>query len=112
MVVVPLLKRTNEPEPVQSTPPEPHPIHWVRIAAAGTLIASGALMLGGKRRAGMVAAATGTSLALLDQQEALSAWWKILPSYIGEVQRLLSQVQGTVDGIAAQRERLWRTLGR
>jgi hypothetical protein len=111
MVVVPLSKPAIASEPAQCAS-EACSVHWVRIAAAGTLIASGALLLGGKRRAGLLAAATGTSLALLDQQEALRSWWKILPCYIGDVQRLLDHVQGTLDDIAGQREKLGRALGR
>ena len=61
-----------------------------------------------KRRLGLVAAATGTTLALLDQQDVLRDWWKILPNYIEEVQYLLSQVQGTVDEVSNQREKLGR----
>jgi uncharacterized protein (DUF1697 family) len=87
-------------------------MNWVGFAAAGTLVASGALLLAGKRRAGMVAAASGTALALLDQQETLRSWWNTLPGYLEEVQRMLSQVQGTVDELAAQREKLRRVLSR
>jgi hypothetical protein len=87
-------------------------MNWVGFAAAGTLVAGGILLLAGKRRAGMVAAASGTALALLDQQETLSAWWNTLPGYIEEVQRMLGQVQGTVDELATQREKLRRVLTR
>jgi len=80
-------------------------MNWVGFAAAGTLVAGGILLLAGKRRAGMVAAASGTALALLDQQDTL-------PGYIEEVQRMLGQVQGTVDELATQREKLRRVLTR
>jgi hypothetical protein len=85
-------------------------LNWIGFAAAGTLVASGALLFAGKRHAGMVAAASGTALALLDQQETLSAWWNTLPGYIEEVQRVLGQVQNTVDQLATQREKLRRVL--
>ena len=70
MVAVPLSKPVNDSELLPCAP-EGGSVHLVRIAAAGTLITSGALLLAGKRRAGLLAAATGTSLALLDQQETL-----------------------------------------
>jgi hypothetical protein len=87
-------------------------LNWVGFAAGGTLVAAGFLLLTGQRRAGMVAAASGTALALLDQQETLRSWWNTLPAYIDEVQGLLTQVQGTVEELAAQRERLRRILAR
>jgi hypothetical protein len=64
------------------------------------------------RRSGTVAAASGAALALLDQQETLRSWWHTLPGYIDDVQRLLGQVQGTVDDIAAQRQKLRRILAK
>lgn len=87
-------------------------VNFVRIAAAATLVASGAFLLSGRHRAGLLAAATGTSLALLDQKDVLGSWWRVLPGYIGEVQYLLSQVQGTVDEVAAQREKLGKVFNK
>ena len=111
MVVVPLAKPANEPVHPRRQCCS-HPVPWARIAAAGTLIAGGGLLLGGKRKAGLLAAATGASLALLDQQETLQTWWRILPGYIDNVQRVLSQVQDTVDDIAVQRDKLAKALNR
>jgi hypothetical protein len=50
------------------------------------------LLLAGERRAGMVAAASGTALALLDQQQTLHSWWNVLPGYIDQVQDVLAKV--------------------
>jgi hypothetical protein len=114
MVVLPLSKlpKDFDASPNAPKPPKSDSVHWVRIASAATLIASGALLLSGQRRAGLVAAATGTTLVLLDQKETVKRWWDALPGYIGNTQRILSQVQETVDEIAAQREKLGRVLGR
>jgi hypothetical protein len=60
----------------------------------------------------MVAAASGTALAMLDQQETLHSWWNALPGYIDQVQELLGQVQDTVNDIAVKREALRRVLAR
>ncbi len=60
----------------------------------------------------MVAAASGTALALLDQQETLRSWWNLLPGYIDQTQRVLSQVQDTVNEVAIKREALRRVLAR
>jgi len=78
MVVVPLAKPANDFD-VAPSAERVDGVNWVRYASAATLVASGALLLGGKRRLGLVAAATGTCLALLDQKDVLNEWWKILP---------------------------------
>jgi ABC-type transporter Mla subunit MlaD len=70
------------------------------------------LLLSGNRRAGLLAAASGTTLALLDQQETLRSWWNALPGYIDQVQGLLGQVQDTVNEVAVKREALRRVLAR
>ncbi len=85
---------------------------WVGFAAGGTLAAAALLLLSGQRRAGMVAAASGTALALLDQQETLCSWWNLLPGYIDQTQKVLSQVQDAVNEVAVKREALRRALAR
>jgi len=72
----------------------------------------GVLLLAGRRREGLLAAATGTALALLDQQDMLRKWWTILPEYIGDVQRLLDQTQSAVEEFSTQRQKLGEVLGR
>ncbi len=85
---------------------------WVRIAAAGTLAASGVLLVAGKRRAGLVTAVSGAALALLDQPEVVSKWWNALPAYLEEMQGLLCRAQGAVEDLSVQGERLRRVLSR
>ncbi len=111
MVVLPLSQLPNDYD-LEPSPEKAEPMKWVRYAAAGSLVASGALMLSGKRRAAIVAAATGTVLAMLDQQDVLRKWWTTLPNYIGDVQRLLGNIEVTVDEFAAQRDRLGKLMGR
>ncbi|MGA3370792.1 MAG: hypothetical protein ABSC48_03420 [Terracidiphilus sp.] len=111
MVVVPLSK----PEEVLSTQKdaqESEAINWIGFAAGGTLVAGGLLTLIGERRAGLVAAASGTALAMLDQPETLRSWWEALPGYIDQVQRVLGHVQDTVNEVAAKREDLRRILAK
>jgi len=113
MVVVPLAKPAPEATPrlvkarqtVQKLP-------WTRILAAGSLIAGGGLLLSGKRKAGLVAATTGASLALLDQQKTVQDWWKILPSYINDVQRVLNQTQEAITDVSAKSTKLHTALSR
>jgi len=85
---------------------------WLRFASAATLVAGGALLLSGKRRAGLFVSATGTALALLDQQDLMRKWWTMLPYYIDDIQELLNQAEGAVEEFAAQREKLGQVLGR
>ena len=111
MVAVPF----SEPAKKSPTTPdavESEAMNWIAFAAGGTLVASGLLLLAGERRAGMVAAASGTALALLDQQETLHSWWNALPDYIDQVQDVLAKVQDTVNEVAAKREELRRVLAR
>jgi len=109
MVVVPLSKPANDsamtPEAEKS-----EPMNWIGFAAGGTLVAAGLLLLVGERRAGMVAAASGTALALIEEKELLHSWWNALPGYIDQVQGVLNQVQATVDEVDAKRESLRRIL--
>ena len=111
MVVVPLSQQANDsaltPDAVES-----ETMNWIGFAAGGTLVTAGLLLLAGERRAGMVAAASGTALALLDQKETLHSWWNTLPVYIDQVQRVLNQVQTTVEDVSVKREALRRVLAR
>ncbi len=109
MVVVPLSKPESTSE-VAPRPCGPKSMNWVTLAAAGTLATSGALLVSGQRRAGLVTAAAGTALAMLDQQEAVRKWWNALPAYLAEAQNMLTRVQNALDDISAQRERLHQIL--
>ena len=111
MPVVPLRQQENDIEP-ELRACEAEGMSWIGYAAGGTLIVGGLLLLAGKRRAGTVAAAAGAALTLLDQKETLNAWWNALPVYIDDIQRILDQVQETVEEIAIQREKLHRILAR
>ena len=85
---------------------------WIKIAAGASLIAGGILLLTGQRRAGMAAAATGTTLAMLDQQDLLRTWWGQLPGYVDQIQDMIGQVQSTVEDFTARRESLRQVLTR
>jgi hypothetical protein len=111
MVIVPLSKPAGDsattPDAVES-----ETMNWIGFAAGGTLVTAGLLLLAGERRAGMVAAASGTALAILDQKETVHSWWNALPGYIDQVQQVLNRVQSTVEDVAAKREALRRALAR
>lgn len=111
MVVVPLSKSANDSARTPCAR-ECEAMNWTGFAAGGTLVTAGLLLLAGERRAGMVAAASGTALALLDQQQTLHSWWNALPGYIDQVQEVLGKVQNTVNEVAIKREALRQVLAR
>ncbi len=111
MVVVPLPQPENEFAPA-SRGRKTEPMNWVRIAASGSLVAGGLLLLNGQRRAGLAVATSGAALAMLDQKEVLRTLWNEIPSYIDEIQGMLGQVQSAVDELSVQRERLHRILAK
>jgi hypothetical protein len=49
---------------------------------------------------------------MLEEKETLHAWWNALPGYIDQVQRVLNQVQATVEDLDTKRESLHRVLAR
>src|SRR5580658_6972284 len=110
MVVVPLTKsRSHASEACAS---DAKSMSWVRMAAAGTLAASGALLIAGKRRAGLVTAMTGAALVMLEQRDVVSQWWSALPVYLEEMQGMVGRAQAAVDDLSEQGEKLLRVLGR
>jgi hypothetical protein len=109
MVVVPLSKPQQNSE---STLEGHGRTTWMTLLAAGTLAASGALLATGKRKAGLVTAAAGTTLALLNEPETVRKWWNALPGYIGEAQSLLGRAQGALEDVCAQREKMHKVLGK
>src|SRR5271157_4165415 len=103
MVVVPLQKSAND---AQIGPGQMESNIWIRVAAGGSLLAGGLLLLNGKQRAGLAVAIAGTALALLDQKETVRSWWNSVPGLIDEAGQLLGQVEATVQDLAVQREKL------
>ncbi len=118
MVVLPLSKSPADFDVDPNAPPgarktsNDSPVNWLRVTSAATLVTGGALMLAGKHRVGLVAAVTGTSLALIDQQDSMKKWWSLLPGYIAQVQGVLNQVEEAVEEFAKQREKIGNVLGR
>jgi hypothetical protein len=110
MAVVPLKKTARNAG--ADCPQKANAVNLVRIAAAGTLLASGVLLVAGKRRAGLATAVTGAALAMLDQKEIVSRWWNALPGQLDEIQRVLGRTQAAVEDLSVQGEKLRRVLRR
>ncbi len=111
MVVVPLTKGTRDSEGALPSKGDKS-TNWTRIAAASTLAASGALLITGNRRVGLLAAVSGTALALLDQQEAVRAWWNALPGYLEDIDEVLGRAQHAVADLSTQGQNLRRAFGK
>ena len=92
--------------------PKTDSFDWVKFAACGSLITGGLLLLSGQKRAGLVMAASGTALALLDHEETLRNWWDAMPEYVDRAQYMLEQVQDVVEDITEKGESIRRVLSR
>lgn len=101
---------------VAAIPSHPHQIlahqDWINLLAAGSLLAAGALVVTGYRRAGLAVAAAGTALALVEEREAIAAVWKALPGYLAEAQSFAEQAEGFLQELATQGEKLQSILHR
>lgn len=111
MVVVPLSKPASEASGAPS-PQCAESTNWLRYAAAGTLAASGALLVTGRRRAGLIAAVSGATLAMLDQKDVISAWWNTLPGFLDELHETLGRAQLAVEDLSMQGQKLREVLRR
>ncbi|MGA3102268.1 MAG: hypothetical protein ABSD61_10445 [Terracidiphilus sp.] len=109
MVVVPLTRGEYEAG-VGTCDDGAESTNWIRYAAAGTLAASGVLLVTGQRRLGLVTALSGATLALIDQQEAVRKCWDKLPEFLEELQGLLSKTQAAVEDLSSQSQKLRQAL--
>ena len=115
MIAVPI-PRTGQPTQLRSlgtgsaTPSKS--TDWTHLLAAGTVVAGGALMIAGHKKAGLAVAAAGTALVLLEEPEVLDKWWKSLPAYLAEAQGFLDKIEGYLDEASAQGHRIQSILRR
>jgi hypothetical protein len=70
------------------------------------------MLLAGQKKAGLVVAASGTALALLNHEDTLREWWDALPGYADRAQWMIEKAQEVVDDITAKGESLRRVLAR
>ena len=88
------------------------PYDWAKVAACVSLVGGGLLLLTGHKRAGLVMAASGTAIAVMDHGETLKRWWEALPGYVDRAQSMFEQVRDVMEGVAEKGESLRRVLGR
>ncbi len=82
------------------------------IVAGSTVVAGGALIVAGHKRAGLAIALAGTALALLEDREIVESWWKNMPGYLQDAQNMLDKVEGYMKEATAQGQRLQGILRR
>jgi hypothetical protein len=108
MVVVPLSQTTSNVSEIRPSGADSR--SFLRMVAAGTLVASGALLIAGKRRPGLVMALSGAALVMIEQREAVGKFWNTLPRYLGAAQEVLGRAQAAVEGLHEQSEKLHHVL--
>ena len=112
MVAVPI-PRTGQPVQLRHLEAgASKPTDWMHLLAAGTVVAGGALLIAGHKKAGLAAAAAGTALVLLEEPEVLNKWWNSLPGYLAEAQSFLDKVEGYLNEASEQGHRIQSILRR
>ena len=109
MVVVPLTRGEFESS-FETRDDGAESTNWIRYAAAGTLAASGVLLVTGNKRLGLVTALSGAALALIDQQDAVRKCWDRLPEFLEDLQGLLGKTQAAVEDLSSQSQKLRQAL--
>jgi hypothetical protein len=94
----------NPPE-TEARFPKFSEVPYTRTIAAGALVAGAILLVGGKRKAALITAAAGTTLAFLSEPNAARECWESIPRYLKNTQHFLGKVEGIVEEIAEQGKR-------
>lgn len=84
---------------------------WTRSVAAGSLVVSALLLIGGKRKSGIAVAAAGAAVALLENPEAVREVWDSMPKLVRASQDFLVRIEGFVEELNRQGIRLRKVLG-
>ncbi|MGB6130510.1 MAG: hypothetical protein WBG54_01930 [Acidobacteriaceae bacterium] len=81
-------------------------IPWTRSVAAGSLAAGAVLLLTGRRRSGLILAAAGAAVALLENPESVRDAWNSLPRYIRSGQDFIARAEDFVQELNRQGHRI------
>lgn len=87
-------------------------VPWSRALAISTLVTSACLLIAGKRKSSLLAAAAGTALLVAEEPEAVRRFWNNLPDYVRQGEQWLGRVEGFVEQVAEQGERVRKVLNR
>lgn len=87
---------------------------WKRALVFGTLGTGAALILTGRRSAGMAVAAGGLAVLASEYPEKFEAVWENAPDYLQKGMQIFSTLQKLGEGFAEQAERrsvsAWRDI--
>ena len=114
MVAVPIPRTgpTQLPSVGSAAPASPASNDWTHYLAAGAVVAGGALLIAGHKKAGVAVAAAGTALALLEEPAVIESWWKALPGYLAQAQTFLDEVDHYLQEASVQGQRIQSVLRR
>ena len=87
-------------------------VPWSRALAISTLVTSACLLIAGKRKSSLFAAAAGTALLLAEEPEAIRRFWNNVPDYVHKGEEFLGRVEGFVDQLSEQGDRVRKVLTR
>ncbi|HLJ77552.1 MAG TPA: hypothetical protein VKT75_09070 [Acidobacteriaceae bacterium] len=85
-------------------------VPWTRSVAAGSLVVGAILLITGKRRSGLVVAAAGAAVTLLENPKAIKDAWDSMPRLVRASQDFLVRVEDFVDELNKQGIRLRKVL--
>lgn len=88
----------------------PGEVSLPRAAAAGSLVLSAALLMAGKRKSALAAAAMAGALVALESPEAVKRLWSSIPEYLRRGQDFLVRMEDVVGDISEQGQKLWDSL--
>jgi len=84
----------------------------LRFLAIGSLAAGAIFLIAGRRTAALGACAAAATIALLEDPRYASNLWNHVPSYLQAGKRMLARVEGFVEDVETQRERVHALLQR
>jgi hypothetical protein len=87
-------------------------VPWTRALAISTLVTSACLLIAGKRKSSMLAAAAGTALLVAEDPDGVRRFWNQVPDYVRKGEEFLGRVEGFVEQVAEQGDRVRKVLNR
>ena len=101
----------NLPRQIEARLPDSmNEVHWTRVVAATSLVASAYLLVTGRRKSALAVAAGGTAVALLEKPEVLRDFWNDVPGYLRSAKDMLVRVEEFVEDVAERGDKLRKTL--
>ena len=87
-------------------------VPWSRALAISTLVTSACLLVAGKRKSSLFAAAAGTALLLAEEPEAIRRFWNNVPDYVRKGEEFLGRIEVFAEQLAEQGERVRKVINR